>query len=93
MKFSLQFQYKPEDLARPLDYAQTENVNFGVGTPFAIPNVGDTVILTLEEHNMYKVLTRNFAYFDGDPKGQPICLINIVVGDVGQSEKLARLKE
>jgi hypothetical protein len=63
-----------------------------------IPNVGDTVSLTLElddkgnpQRGAYKVLTRHFMYSDFEV-GLYIA-INIVVTDVPREEMAARLKE
>jgi len=94
MKYSIQFQYKPKDAARPGDWTQNEDLEHEPGEPIMLPAVGDTVVCTLtaDGPKMYKVLTRNFSYLTSRDVGA-CCAINIVVTDVGKDEMLARTKE
>ena len=90
MKYSLQFQYKGPDDARPQDYGQQDDLTIKEGEPFVLPNVGDAVTLMLtraDKIDAYKVVSRLFSYGGG------WCHINIVVTDLEDGEYAKLVKE
>lgn len=90
MKYSLQYQYKGPDDARPQDYIQQDDLTINEGEPFVIPNIGDAVMLKLtlpDKVDAYKVVSRLFSYGGG------WCLINIVVTDLDDGEDAKLVKE
>jgi len=89
VKYTIQFQYKGEGDLRPMDYAlNDEEILAPDGKTIPIPNVGDSVTLTSGgKTQAYKVVTRHFGYYHDD------CYINIVVADISDEERTARLKE
>lgn len=87
MKYRVQFQYRPKDSARPLDYGQAFDVtggdrDGGADEFLLLPNVGDHVDLPDEgdeKGDFGKVENRLFCYQRlGD---EMLCLINIVITD------------
>jgi hypothetical protein len=93
---SILFQYKPKENRRPLDFVQEKEIAFEspYGESIAavpIPAVGDSVAIKLEEHGVYKVLTRHFVHLHSDV-GLSVT-VNIVVTDLDEVEHLARIKE
>jgi hypothetical protein len=96
MWVSITYQYKSTDSQRPVDAVQEEELSFEApyGESIAalpIPAVGDSVILTLDGRNAYKVLTRHFTYLRSD-MGLSLN-INMVVTDIDEDEYLARIKQ
>jgi len=89
VNYTIQFQYKGKDDLRPGDYAlNDEEILAPDGKTIPIPNVGDSVTLTSGgQVKSYKVITRHFGYHQND------CYINIVVSDISDKERVARLKE
>jgi hypothetical protein len=89
VEYLIQFQYKGEDDLRPTDHAlNDEEILAPDGKTIPIPNVGDSVTLISEGRpQSYKVITRHFGYESNH------CYINIVVTDISDKERAARLKE
>lgn len=90
MKYTLQYQYKGPDDARPQDYGQQDDLTIRDGEPFVVPNVGDGVTVMLsaaDKVRAYKVVSRLFSYGGG------WCHINIVVTDMDGDEYAAFVKE
>jgi hypothetical protein len=87
-KFKIEFQYRPPDRSRPLDYVQDDELKFDQDAFIPIPDVGDTVAYESGGRTFLgKVLTRHFSYVLG------WCVVNIVVGDVSSDEMAARIKQ
>ena len=94
MPYKIEFQYKPPGTARPNDYVQEENLVFENNAYLPIPEVGDTVFVTLTDRRKgFKVLTRHFSYVKTSQPDSCWCIVNIVVTDVDSDEMAARLKE
>jgi len=89
VEYLIQFQYKGEGDLRPMDYAlNDEEILAPDGKTVPIPNVGDSVTLTSGgTPKSYKVVTRHFGYAGNH------CYINIVVTDISDKDRAARLKE
>src|ERR1035438_3805691 len=94
-KIKIEFQYKGEDDARPVDAVQVESIQFeapgNAPAGVLIPAVGDTVTVTLtsDKQEDFKVLTRHFSCLETE-LGLYI-IVNIVVTDVGDAEMGVRL--
>jgi len=89
VEYIIQFQYKGEGDSRPTGSAlNDEEILAPDGKTIPIPNAGDSVTLTSGgEPKSYKVLTRHFGYNSNH------CFIIIVVTDISDKERAARLSE
>lgn len=90
MKYTVQFQYKDPESARPEDCSQDEEneivIEDGSFTP--LPNVGDSVSYKYGGRvKAFMVLSRHFDY-----QSPNWCIINIVVTDISDDEINARIK-
>ena len=86
MRYTIEFQYKPESKDHPYDHIQDEPIIVEDGQFMPIPNVGDSVVFR-ENGEMVtrKVLTRHFIY------QSDWCGVNLVVTDIESTEMNARI--
>ena len=88
MTYKIEFQYKKPDSPFPEALVQDAEIRFDSNQFVPLPDVGDTVTYTYGKHPIArKVITRHFSYI------ADWCFVNIVVGDVSETELAARLKE
>jgi hypothetical protein len=83
MRYKVEFQYRPKDNARPLDYVQEFDRSGDDHTFQPIPNISDQVHIEVFEADSSRgflvVESRLFSYV-GKPD-DPYCAINIVLTD------------
>jgi hypothetical protein len=95
--YKIGIQYKAPGKKRPYDDAN--EIVFPDGQYCPLPHVGDAVIYRDEEGNQIrKVLYRTFSYpkalLHGSEADEVFqCYVNLVVEDMPEEEKGARLKE
>jgi hypothetical protein len=88
MQYKVEFQFRPQGSARPLDYVQEIPLVFRGGEFLPIPSVGDSVSYDENGRTVaYKVVSRHYSYLG------EWCVVNIVVTDMSDGEMAARLKE
>ena len=88
MKYKIEFQYKPKNSARPLDFVQEVPIESDEGYLVPTPSVGDSVVIDLEgKPKAYKVFTRH-VYYTRD-----FCTLNIAVTYLSPKELAERTKE
>ena len=88
MNFKIEIQYKKPDSPVPEARVQDAEIRFDSSQFIPLPDVGDTVTYAYGQHPVTrKVMTRHFSYI------ADWCFVNIVVGDVSETELAARLKE
>jgi hypothetical protein len=92
LRYLAEFRYKPLDAARPRDSVSAELLEVRAGHSLFLPDIGDSVYVTVEPTgpDHYKVLSRSFIYHR--LAQDSFCTINIVVTDLTEAERLARLK-
>jgi hypothetical protein len=88
MRYKIEFQYKPKNSPRPLEFVQELPIESDEGYLVPTPSVGDSVVIDLEGRpKAYKVLTRHFYYT------RDFCTVIIAVADLGPEELAERIKE
>ena len=88
MNYKIEFQYKKPDSPVPEARVQDAEIRFDSSQFLLLPDVGDTVTYAYDQHPVArKVITRHFSFI------ADWCFVNIVVGDVSETELAARLKE
>jgi hypothetical protein len=90
MKYKIEFQYKPKNSPRPLDFLQEVPIESDEGEGYYVPtpSVGDSVVIDLEgKPKAYKVLTRHFYYT------RDFCTVSVAVTDLDPKELADRIKE
>jgi hypothetical protein len=85
MRFKVEYQYRPQDNARPLDYVQSFDMQGNEATFLPIPNIGDHV--SIEEAGFGKgdgssiCVVESRTFFYAGSANDPFCAINIVLTD------------
>ena len=88
MNYKIEFQYKKADSSVPEARVQDTEIRFDSSQFIHLPDVGDTVTYAYGQYPVTrKVITRHFSFI------ADWCFVNIVVGDVSETELAARLKE
>ena len=88
MKYKIEFQYKPKNSPRPLDFLQEVPIESDEGYYVPTPSVGDSVVIDLEgKPKAYKVLTRHFYYT------HDFCTVIVAVTDLDPKKLADRIKE
>jgi len=88
MNYKIEFQYKKPDSPAPEARVQDTEIRFDSSQFILLPDVGDTVTYAYGQSPVArKVITRHFSFI------ADWCFVNIVVGDVSETELAARLKE
>ena len=89
MKWTIQFQYKPEGSSRPYDEVQDDPLEFDHEHFCPLPGVGDTVDYQDDDKIVArKVISRHFSF--SHPGS---AWVNLVVTDVSLEEMAARVNE
>jgi hypothetical protein len=88
MNYKIEFQYKKADSPVPEARVQDTEIRFDSSQFMLLPDVGDTVTYAYGQSPVTrKVITRHFSFI------ADWCFVNIVVGDLSETELAARLKE
>jgi hypothetical protein len=88
MRYKIEFQYKPKNNPRPVDFVQEVPIESDEGYYVPTPSVGDSVVIDIEgKPKPYKVLTRHFHYTSD------FCTLHIAVTDLDPAELADRIKE
>jgi hypothetical protein len=88
MRYKIEFQYKPKNDPRPVDFAQELPIESKEGDYVPTPSVGDSVVIDIEgKPKPCKVLTRHFHYT------RDFCTLRITVTDLDATELADRIKE
>jgi hypothetical protein len=86
MRYTIEFQYKPESKDHPYGHIQDEPIVIEDGKYIPIPDVGDSVVFTeYGQPVTRKVVTRHFIY------QSDWCGVNLVVTDIESEELSARI--